>query len=69
MKDVLTKRQTDTLRRLMIIAGQELITMANSECLPDKWDINLGLSSFTIAAKDAVWNEMIHNGMLPPRRK
>jgi hypothetical protein len=62
----LTPTQIQMLRRLMVVAGQELIQMANSKKLPDQWG-EIGCTTYGIEAMAAVYNQMAADGMLPKR--
>lgn len=64
MNRVITKKQTDILRRLLHIVGQELQTMAKSDKLPDQWG-ELNLTSYALEAQKAVYNLMVADGLLP----
>lgn len=67
MKSNLLPRELAALRRILHIVGQELITMAASEKLPDQWG-ELGLMSYTIEAQAAVYDQLVADKIIKERR-
>lgn len=66
MTTVMTQKQLNSLRRLLNLVGHELQTMATSDKLPDQWG-ELNLTSYTLQAMAAVWNQLVDDKIIPPR--
>lgn len=64
MKRVLTLRQQDAFRRILLVVAHELTTAAKSNLHPDNWG-DIGLCSYAKKAQDAVYREMAEDGILP----
>lgn len=65
MKRVMTKRQEQAMRRLLIIAGQELASLANSPVMPDNWR-DVGATNYCFVALDAIQAQLVKDGVIPP---
>jgi hypothetical protein len=63
----LTPAEVAKLRRFLHIVGQELVSIASSSTLPDQWDVNMGVTSYTTEAVETIYKQMAADGLLPKR--